>query len=66
MCEDGVNMYMCLCATGFTGQNCETNIDECESNPCMNSTTCCDDINGYTCQCDAGFTGESCETGNCK
>ncbi|KAJ8936905.1 hypothetical protein NQ318_010932 [Aromia moschata] len=26
--------YECLCVPGVTGQNCEINVNECESNPC--------------------------------
>ena len=29
------------------GKNCETEIDECESNPCQNDAACFDLVNGY-------------------
>lgn len=41
----------------LTGMNCEKNIDECISNPCLNQGTCIDGVNGYTCQCTLPFTG---------
>ncbi len=44
-----------------TGVNCEVNIDECESNPCLNGASCLDGINDYDCVCQAGFTGRNCE-----
>lgn len=44
----------------FTGFNCQVNIDECASNPCLNQGTCFDDISGYTCQCVLPYTGETC------
>ena len=30
----------CQCALGFTGTSCETNIDDCSSDPCLNGATC--------------------------
>ena len=44
-----------LCA----GYNCQVNIDECASNPCLNQGTCLDDVSGYTCHCVLPYTGES-------
>ena len=54
-------MYTCNCLPGYNGVNCQTNIDECSSNPCRNSSTCTDGINKYTCKCTGGYTGLNCE-----
>ena len=37
-CYDNPNgaSYGCLCNSGFTGINCESDINECQSNPCQN------------------------------
>ncbi|XP_072908661.1 protein crumbs homolog 2-like isoform X1 [Hemitrygon akajei] len=54
--------YVCLCQRGFTGENCSVNIDECESDPCMNGGTCEDQTDGFECQCAPGLTGVTCQT----
>ena len=40
---------------GFTGKDCETNIDDCASTPCQNHKRCIDGEDAYTCECLAGF-----------
>ncbi len=54
--------YTCQCAPGFTGTDCEININDCADAPCLNGGTCVDGISSYTCQCAPGFTGASCQT----
>lgn len=46
---------------GFTGTQCEINIDECKDKPCLNGGICHDLINDFTCSCLRGFTGSRCE-----
>lgn len=53
--------YECICVQGITGKNCETNINECESSPCL-SGTCIDKIGGYKCECEVGFEGVHCQS----
>ena len=52
----------CVCDAGFAGDNCEVNIDDCESTPCLNGGVCTDGDNSYTCSCSNGYTGSECET----
>lgn len=59
-CLDLGRRVMCRCRPGFTGAHCETNIDDCASNPCRNAGTCVDAINDFTCTCTLGFTGKDC------
>lgn len=55
---DALNSYTCDCAgTGFAGEDCSVNIDECASTPCRHGGTCIDDVNDYRCNCYAGYTG---------
>ena len=70
-CQNGANCteiiaghkmkFNCTCAPGFTGELCETDIDECKSRPCQNGGFCTDKTNGYECLCGPGSTGDNCE-----
>ena len=57
---DGLS-YMCACPGGFTGSNCEVDIDDCTNNLCMNGAVCIDGIEGYFCDCPPQITGEHCQ-----
>ena len=34
-CVDGINNYTCICDLGYDGRNCEHDIDDCASTPCV-------------------------------
>ncbi|XP_078656298.1 uncharacterized protein LOC144902628 [Branchiostoma floridae x Branchiostoma belcheri] len=55
----GQGSYTCVCP-GYTGDVCETELDECQSNPCVNGT-CIDLVNGYNCTCAEGYIGSRCD-----
>lgn len=38
--QDAFNSFTCECATGYTGQLCHSDIDECPIHPCQNGGTC--------------------------
>lgn len=59
-CLDLGQSILCRCQAGFTGANCQVNIDDCASNPCQNAGTCQDGVNDYTCSCTLGYTGKNC------
>ncbi|XP_026689028.1 neurogenic locus Notch protein-like, partial [Diaphorina citri] len=44
----------------YTGSNCQTRINECDSSPCGNGATCIDNIKYYSCHCPYGYTGKHC------
>ena len=54
-------MYNCVCEGGYTGVNCESDLDDCANEPCQHGT-CSDFLNFFTCTCDTGFTGSRCNS----
>ena len=60
---DGINSYTCNCTEGYTGTDCETNINECllMEPECSGRGICTDGDNSFTCNCSKGFTGLMCQ-----
>lgn len=59
--SNGLIGFRCDCPPGFTGEYCETNINPCASNPCLNGGTCFSVTNSlYLCLCPS-----SCSASNC-
>lgn len=50
-------------AAGFTGQNCEENVDDCPGNNCRNGGACVDGVNTYNCRCPPEWTGAAARSG---
>jgi hypothetical protein len=58
-CSDGVASYTCTCVTGFDGDNCQHDKDDCLGVNCTEpNTECVDGTNSHRCECKAGFTGK--------
>uniref|UniRef100_A0A3B5AZ43 Versican core protein-like n=1 Tax=Stegastes partitus TaxID=144197 RepID=A0A3B5AZ43_9TELE len=55
------SVQACSCAPGYTGDRCETDVDECQSNPCRNGGTCVDGVACFTCVCLPSYSGLYCE-----
>lgn len=47
------------CKPGYQGVNCEYEVDECHSKPCLHGGTCINLINQFTCVCPPGTHGKS-------
>ncbi|XP_021344023.1 cadherin EGF LAG seven-pass G-type receptor 2-like isoform X2 [Mizuhopecten yessoensis] len=58
------NGNTCKCPKGFTGMRndflCDTEVNLCYSNPCLNGGTCVRREGGYSCRCGDSFTGTNC------
>lgn len=57
-CVPDYYSYICECAAGYSGQWCQSNIDNCAGNECGENGVCVDAIDNYTCACKAGYTGD--------
>lgn len=64
-----LDAYSCACAAGYAGLNCESDLDECSSSPCLNGGRCIaykstmfSDADAYTCKCLPGYDDEICGT----
>ena len=60
-CVDGVDSFNCGCDPGFTGEMCQTNIDDCVGVGCSRNGECLDGVNSFTCECSPGYTGPLCD-----
>ncbi|XP_045193379.2 uncharacterized protein LOC123549396 [Mercenaria mercenaria] len=63
-CVFGNPIATCSCRIGWEGDNCDVDIDDCETKPCAGNALCTDYKPeehqrlgiGYDCQCAAGYT----------
>jgi hypothetical protein len=60
-CQDGPSAPVCTCVAGYSGTLCQTDTNECTSNPCQHGT-CFDQLNGFACGCISGYTGTLCQS----
>ena len=60
-CMDSFMSFWCSCDSGYTGEDCAIDVDECSSNPCFNGGTCIDEPNAFSCNCTEGYTDAWCE-----
>uniref|UniRef100_A0A1I7U097 Neurogenic locus Notch protein n=1 Tax=Caenorhabditis tropicalis TaxID=1561998 RepID=A0A1I7U097_9PELO len=62
VCNDIWNKRKCSCPLGFTGDNCEENINDCKYMDCGKNGYCLDGIDDAKCVCNNGFAGDHCES----
>jgi hypothetical protein len=62
-----VGQFSCICTSGWEGQRCSVDSDECVSGPCLNSGTCIEStdsvtvpVDSYVCRCGSGWNGTRC------
>ncbi|XP_078675153.1 uncharacterized protein LOC144913015 isoform X3 [Branchiostoma floridae x Branchiostoma belcheri] len=58
--NDNSGGYLCTCAAGWTGTNCDGDVNEClqGSHSCHANATCLNTEGSYTCTCQDGFVGD--------
>ncbi|XP_060570876.1 neurogenic locus notch homolog protein 1-like [Ruditapes philippinarum] len=50
----------CLCTTGWEGENCTIDVNECTKNPCKDRQVCLNTEGSFTCACEDGWKGPNC------
>uniref|UniRef100_A0A8W8NB22 Uncharacterized protein n=1 Tax=Magallana gigas TaxID=29159 RepID=A0A8W8NB22_MAGGI len=58
--NEGTFLWVSTSTPGYTGKNCETDVNECQSSPCIHGN-CSDLVNEYRCQCFPGYEGLQCQ-----
>ncbi len=58
--QDLLADFSCECVPGFTGKDCDIDINECLKVACVGNATCIHGINEYECACNPGFEGSNC------
>merc|ERR1719219_2512706 len=62
-CKNSHGSFTCHCEQGWTGDNCELDVDECAADTpaCLNGGVCTHTEGGFTCECTAQWQGDYCE-----
>ncbi|WKY01519.1 hypothetical protein Q1695_015487 [Nippostrongylus brasiliensis] len=59
-CDTATGVCANGCAAGWTGQNCDQDVDECAAGlvRCAQNAECVNNIGGYECRCRKGYSGD--------
>lgn len=60
-CHQRENEYLCECADGFNGTNCEEDVDECVQQGICGHGICVNRPGSFQCYCEPGYTGLLCD-----
>ncbi|XP_078617279.1 uncharacterized protein LOC144885271 [Branchiostoma floridae x Branchiostoma japonicum] len=60
-CENKDGGYKCTCSPGWTGQNCQQDINECAMRNICQHGSCENNNGGYKCTCSPGWIGWKCQ-----
>ncbi|XP_060115998.1 aggrecan core protein [Heteronotia binoei] len=60
-CQEQDGHITCLCPSGYMGDHCDIDTDECHSSPCLNGATCVDGIHTFKCLCLPSYGGDLCD-----
>lgn len=65
VCKFSDNKFGCSCFDNYLGKSCDTSLNPCTQNKCLNNGTCVyakNETDGFKCECDTSiFYGEVCE-----
>jgi hypothetical protein len=59
-CVNGENSFSCACDAGYSGEFCETKVDDCVGVVCLNGAICQDSVDDYDCLCSGNYFGKLC------
>lgn len=57
----GSTFYTCSCDAGWTGAQCDEDVNECADDPCPIGSECVNLDGSYACQCPLGTEGATCD-----
>jgi len=61
ICEENMEDYECKCPSGYSGDLCEEDINECELSPCLNGGSCENQNGSFSCLCPEDLHGPVCD-----
>lgn len=56
-CQNSAGGFHCVCVSGWGGEGCDENLDDCAAATCALGSTCIDRVGSFSCLCPPGRTG---------